>query len=29
MDEIDRVLACYPHLADDRFVAENLDGWLG
>lgn len=26
--EIDRVLAAYPHLTDDRFVAENLDRWL-
>ena len=26
--EIDRVLAAYPHLADDRFVAENLERWL-
>jgi dihydrodipicolinate synthase/N-acetylneuraminate lyase len=25
---IDRVLAAYPHLADDRFVAENLERWL-
>jgi hypothetical protein len=29
MDEIDRVLAKYPHLADDAFVRENLDRWLG
>src|SRR5436190_16190450 len=29
MDEIDRVLAAYPHLADDVFVRENLDRWLG
>jgi dihydrodipicolinate synthase/N-acetylneuraminate lyase len=28
MDEIDRVLARYPHLADDAFVHENLDRWL-
>ena len=28
MDEIDRVLAAYPHLADDVFVRENLDRWL-
>jgi dihydrodipicolinate synthase/N-acetylneuraminate lyase len=27
-DEIDRVLAAYPHLADDAFVRENLDRWL-
>jgi dihydrodipicolinate synthase/N-acetylneuraminate lyase len=27
-DEIDRVRAAYPHLADDAFVAENLDRWL-
>jgi dihydrodipicolinate synthase/N-acetylneuraminate lyase len=26
--EIDRVCAAYPHLADDRFVRERLDGWL-
>jgi hypothetical protein len=26
--EIDRVLARYPHLADDAFVRENLDRWL-
>ncbi len=28
MDEIDRVLAAYPGLNDDGFVAENLDRWL-
>jgi dihydrodipicolinate synthase/N-acetylneuraminate lyase len=28
IDEIDRVQAAYPHLADDAFVAENLDRWL-
>jgi dihydrodipicolinate synthase/N-acetylneuraminate lyase len=28
LEEIDRVLAAYPHLADDAFVAENLDRWL-
>jgi dihydrodipicolinate synthase/N-acetylneuraminate lyase len=28
MDEIDRVLARYPHLADDDFVRDNLDRWL-
>jgi dihydrodipicolinate synthase/N-acetylneuraminate lyase len=27
-EEIDRVLAAYPHLADDAFVRENLDRWL-
>ncbi|MBA2354959.1 MAG: dihydrodipicolinate synthase family protein [Acidobacteria bacterium] len=27
-DEIDRVCAAYPHLADDAFVAEHLDEWL-
>jgi dihydrodipicolinate synthase/N-acetylneuraminate lyase len=27
-DEIDRVLAAYPHLADDAFVAEHRDRWL-
>ena len=26
--EIDRVLSAYPHLADDAFVAENLERWL-
>jgi dihydrodipicolinate synthase/N-acetylneuraminate lyase len=26
--EIDRVLAAYPHLNDDAFVAENLERWL-
>ena len=26
--EIDRVLAAYPGLGDDAFVAENLDRWL-
>ncbi len=29
MREIDRVLAAYPHLADDTFVKANLDRWLG
>ena len=29
MEEIDRVLAAYPHLTDDAFVRENLDRWLG
>ncbi|HXY40841.1 MAG TPA: dihydrodipicolinate synthase family protein [Vicinamibacteria bacterium] len=28
MEEIDRVLAAYPSLNDDAFVAENLDRWL-
>jgi dihydrodipicolinate synthase/N-acetylneuraminate lyase len=27
MAEIDRVLAAYPHLQDDAFVAENLERW--
>lgn len=27
-EEIDRVCAAYPHLADDAFVAENLSRWL-
>src|SRR5262245_44881960 len=27
MNEIDRVLARYPHLADDEFVKEHLDRW--
>ena len=27
-EEIDRVLAAYPHLTDDAFVEENLDSWL-
>lgn len=27
-DEIDRVYRAYPHLNDDAFVAEHLDGWL-
>lgn len=26
--EIDRVLATYPHLSDDAFVAEHLEEWL-
>ena len=29
MQEIDRVLAMYPHLSDDDFVREHLDRWLG
>ena len=28
MDEIDRVLARYPHLSDHSFVREHLDRWL-
>ena len=28
MAEIDRVWSAYPHLRDDEFVAERLDGWL-
>jgi dihydrodipicolinate synthase/N-acetylneuraminate lyase len=28
VEEIDRVLAAYPHLADDAFVAQNLHRWL-
>ncbi|HTP36103.1 MAG TPA: hypothetical protein VMJ75_28200 [Candidatus Acidoferrales bacterium] len=28
MEEIDRVLAAYPQLADDEFVAANRDRWL-
>ena len=28
MGEIDRVCRAYPHLADDQFVEERLDGWL-
>jgi dihydrodipicolinate synthase/N-acetylneuraminate lyase len=27
-DEITRVIADYPHLTDDRFVAENLERWM-
>jgi len=27
-EEIDRISAAYPHLADDEFVAANLDRWL-
>ncbi len=27
-EEIDRVVAAYPDLADDNFVAENRDQWL-
>jgi hypothetical protein len=27
--EIERVCRAYPHLADDAFVRENLDRWLG
>ena len=29
MDEIDRVYAAYPHLADDDFVAAGRSEWLG
>ena len=29
MQAIDRVLARYPHLADDEFVKEHVDRWLG
>jgi dihydrodipicolinate synthase/N-acetylneuraminate lyase len=29
LKEIDRVLAAYPHLADDAFVAEHRERWLG
>jgi dihydrodipicolinate synthase/N-acetylneuraminate lyase len=28
MQQIDRVVAAYPHLTDDRFVRANLDRWL-
>ncbi|HUS06198.1 MAG TPA: dihydrodipicolinate synthase family protein [Bryobacteraceae bacterium] len=28
IDEINRVYREYPHLTDDDFVRENLDGWL-
>jgi len=27
--ELDRIIAHYPHLCDDDFVAENLELWLG
>lgn len=27
-EEIDRVIAAYPHLTDDEFVAANLNRWL-
>jgi dihydrodipicolinate synthase/N-acetylneuraminate lyase len=27
--EIDRVCRAYPHMADNAFVSENLDRWLG
>jgi dihydrodipicolinate synthase/N-acetylneuraminate lyase len=27
-EEIDRVLRAYPHLNDDEFIRERLDGWL-
>ena len=26
--ELDRVCQAYPHLTDDDFVRNNLDGWL-
>ena len=29
LQEIDRVLAAYPELTDDAFIAENLQRWLG
>jgi dihydrodipicolinate synthase/N-acetylneuraminate lyase len=29
VEEIDRVYAAYPELNDDRFVAANLERWLG
>ena len=28
LEEIDRVLAAYPHLTDDGFVAEHRDRWM-
>jgi dihydrodipicolinate synthase/N-acetylneuraminate lyase len=28
IEEINRVYAAYPHLNDDKFIAENLDKWL-
>lgn len=28
MEEIDRVIAAYPHLVDDEFVKQHLDEWL-
>jgi hypothetical protein len=27
-EEIDRVYRMYPHLNDDKFVAENLQSWF-
>lgn len=27
-EELDRVIAAYPQLIDDAFVAKNLDRWL-
>jgi hypothetical protein len=27
-EEIDRVCRAYPHLSDDKFVAQNRDAWL-
>lgn len=26
--ELDRIIAAYPHLIDDSFIQENLDSWL-
>jgi dihydrodipicolinate synthase/N-acetylneuraminate lyase len=28
LEEIDRICAAYPHLTDDDFVRDHLDGWL-
>jgi dihydrodipicolinate synthase/N-acetylneuraminate lyase len=28
LEEIDRVVAAYPHLTDDEFVSSRLDSWL-
>jgi hypothetical protein len=28
LEEIDRVISTYPHLADDEFVSEHLERWL-
>jgi dihydrodipicolinate synthase/N-acetylneuraminate lyase len=28
LEAIDRVLARYPHLMDDEFISEKLDGWM-
>lgn len=27
-EEIDRVVAAYPHLIDDEFIKQNIDSWL-